>query len=96
VGKSIAIAMTLIKAVNLIIPMDTKTVPAKFLKQRPFAIAGWLLKHFQTVEPPATDGTLRFITIGLSHYCEKARWALDQSGILYKEDAHPPGKRCDP
>jgi glutathione S-transferase len=28
------------------------------------------------------------ITIPISHYCEKARWALDRAGIGYKERAH--------
>ena len=27
-------------------------------------------------------------TIPISHYCEKARWALDRSGIPYRERAH--------
>src|SRR6478609_9671881 len=28
------------------------------------------------------------ITIPTSHYCEKARWALDRAGIRYQEKAH--------
>jgi glutathione S-transferase len=28
------------------------------------------------------------ITIPISHYCEKARWALDWAGIEYREKAH--------
>jgi glutathione S-transferase len=28
------------------------------------------------------------ITIPISHYCEKARWALDRAGISYRERAH--------
>jgi glutathione S-transferase len=28
------------------------------------------------------------ITIPISHYCEKARWALDRAGIPYREKAH--------
>lgn len=28
------------------------------------------------------------ITIPISHYCEKARWALDRAGIEYEERAH--------
>jgi glutathione S-transferase len=28
------------------------------------------------------------ITIPISHYCEKARWALDRAGIPYRERAH--------
>jgi glutathione S-transferase len=32
----------------------------------------------------------RLVTIGLSHYCEKARWALDRAGVGYVESAHVP------
>ncbi len=28
------------------------------------------------------------ITIPISHYCEKARWALDRTGVDYRERAH--------
>jgi glutathione S-transferase len=31
---------------------------------------------------------LRLITIPISHYCEKARWALDRAGIQYREERH--------
>ncbi len=30
------------------------------------------------------------ITIPLSHYCEKVRWALDRVGLLYREEPHAP------
>jgi len=32
----------------------------------------------------------RLITIAISHYCEKARWALDQLEIPYIEEPHAP------
>jgi glutathione S-transferase len=32
--------------------------------------------------------TARLITIPISHYCEKARWALDRAGIPYAEERH--------
>lgn len=32
----------------------------------------------------------RLVTIRPSHYCEKARWALDHFGASYTEEAHPP------
>ena len=39
-----------------------------------------------------TDGgSLRLITIPISHYCEKARWALDRAGIPYREERHVQG-----
>lgn len=31
---------------------------------------------------------LRLFTIPISHYCEKARWALDRAGIPYREERH--------
>ena len=37
------------------------------------------------VAPP-----LRLLTIGFSHYCEKARWALDRAGLEYVEEDHAP------
>jgi len=32
----------------------------------------------------------RLITIPLSHYCEKARWALDVTAFAYREEGHAP------
>jgi glutathione S-transferase len=32
----------------------------------------------------------RLVTIPFSHYCEKARWALDLAGIPYREEPHLP------
>ncbi len=34
--------------------------------------------------------TTKLITISFSHYCEKARWALDRCGVSYVEEAHLP------
>ena len=33
-------------------------------------------------------GQCVLITIPISHYCEKARWALERAGIVYRERAH--------
>ena len=33
----------------------------------------------------------RLVTFGMSHFCEKARWALDWHGIAYEEISWPPG-----
>ncbi len=38
----------------------------------------------------AAAAPLRLITIGFSHYCEKARWALDRSELVYREEDHVP------
>jgi glutathione S-transferase len=34
---------------------------------------------------------LRLVTIPISHYCEKARWALERAGIAYREERHIQG-----
>jgi glutathione S-transferase len=33
----------------------------------------------------------RLITIPISHYCERARWALDRAGIAFTEERHVQG-----
>jgi glutathione S-transferase len=33
----------------------------------------------------------RLVTIPFSHYCEKARWALDRARVDYREEPHAPG-----
>jgi glutathione S-transferase len=35
-------------------------------------------------------GTAVLITIPLSHYCEKVRWALDRVALHYREEPHAP------
>jgi len=35
-------------------------------------------------------GVNRLLTIPISHYCEKARWALDRAKIEYVEEGHAP------
>ena len=39
--------------------------------------------------------TNRLITIGASHYCEKARWALDHLGVDYQLRHLPPGAHLE-
>ena len=34
---------------------------------------------------------LRLVTIPISHYCEKARWALERAGMPYREEPHVQG-----
>src|SRR5262252_4614091 len=36
------------------------------------------------------DAPAILITVPLSHFCEKARWALDRAGVAYHEEAHAP------
>jgi glutathione S-transferase len=36
-------------------------------------------------------GVRRLITIPISHYCEKARWALERAGLDYVEERHVQG-----
>ena len=31
---------------------------------------------------------MRLITIPISHYCERARWALEHAGLVYREEPH--------
>jgi glutathione S-transferase len=35
-----------------------------------------------------SGASCELITIPISHYCEKARWALDRAGVPYRERAH--------
>jgi glutathione S-transferase len=37
---------------------------------------------------PAEGGKPRLLTIPISHYCEKARWALERASIDYVEEPH--------
>ncbi len=36
----------------------------------------------------ADKGAARLITIPISHYCERARWALDHVGLRYEHEPH--------
>jgi glutathione S-transferase len=38
-----------------------------------------------------TERQPRLITIPISHYCEKARWALERAGVRYREERHVQG-----
>jgi glutathione S-transferase len=68
----------------------------------PLGVARVLVHIFSSTtgqrDPPSPNKKdhIRLITIGVSHFCEKARWGLDlleqnnESPIYYTEDAHPP------
>ena len=34
--------------------------------------------------------TATLVTIAFSHFCEKARWALDHAGVRYVEERYAP------
>jgi glutathione S-transferase len=38
--------------------------------------------------PTSETDACTLITIPISHYCEKARWALERAGVPYRERAH--------
>src|SRR6187397_1237510 len=56
--------------------------------------------RFKALVERGSDDPGQTITFGFSHFCEKARWALDWHGIAYQEIGWPPGvhrilaKRC--
>jgi glutathione S-transferase len=82
--------------------MDLRPTPANSIRRGPFAVIGFIIKCLSKSnlprDPPSPRKTkhLRLITIAASHYCEKARWALDlleadpESPYYYTEDGHTP------
>ncbi|RYG68588.1 glutathione S-transferase, partial [bacterium] len=38
----------------------------------------------------ASTAGYRLLTLSPSHYCEKARWALERAGVAYVEERHAP------
>ena len=44
-----------------------------------------------TAPADTEQASLRLVTIPISHYCEKARWALDRAGLRYREERHIQG-----
>lgn len=89
-------------ASNNLPPEDLKTTPRSTITFGPLAVARVIVNLFSTNlntrNPPSPGKThsIRLITIGVSHYCEKVRWGLDlveseqENPIYYTEDAHPP------
>lgn len=83
---------------------DMRQLGLRHLDRPPLKYVMGLYDMFNKIEqrdPPADNSVktkhLRLITIRVSHYNEKARWALDfvdedeSSPYYYTEDAHPPG-----
>ena len=48
------------------------------------------LNYFMNHSTIANTEVVRLITIPISHYCEKVRWALDLLKIPYIEERHVP------
>ena len=46
------------------------------------------IQRFPSGFPHGMKGSLRLVTIPISHYCERARWALDYCGHIYDEEQH--------
>ena len=80
---------------------DTSPTRLRHLTRGPLLIAKILIDLFTAVGrrvSPLESKTqhARLITITASHFCEKARWAMDfveadpSTTIFYTEDAHPP------
>ena len=80
---------------------DTSPTRLRHLTRGPLRIAKILMDLFTAVgrrDSPLECKTqhARLITITASHFCEKARWAMDfveadhSTAIYYTEDAHPP------
>ena len=89
---------TMSQGTPLLPPENVRPTPIR----GPFKTAKSLIEFFSTNErkrdPPGPNKTkhIRLITVGISHYCEKVRWALDllesdpSNPYYYTEDAHPP------
>jgi glutathione S-transferase len=83
-------------------PMNMKpTTEQEIQEQLPLRVARMIINTFSRVgqrEPPSPEKTehVRLISIAVSHYVEKARWALDllearkDSPVYYTEDLHAP------
>jgi glutathione S-transferase len=52
-------------------------------RARPAWPQGMMICDMSSAAPPRV-----LITIPISHFCEKARWALDRAGMGYREQAH--------
>jgi len=83
---------------------DMKQMGLRHLERPPLKYVMWLYDLFNKIEqrdPPPNNPIktkhLRLITIRVSHYNEKVRWAFDlleedeTSPYYYTEDTHPPG-----
>src|SRR4051812_38918805 len=47
-------------------------------------------RHTPLAQQPSSSLAITLITVPFSHFCEKARWALDWAGVVYCEEPHLP------
>ena len=90
------------EASTQLLPVENiRQTRSKDLTRGPFKVAKTLVDAFSSTgrrpaPSPTKDQHVRLISIGLSHYSEKVRWALDlleadpNTQLYYTEDAHPP------
>jgi glutathione S-transferase len=87
---------------DAILVHDMRPMTMRHLRRPPLSVVMGVYDMFNKIgrrEPPDRHKTkhLRLITIRVSHYNEKARWALDlleedeTSTVYYTEDTHPSG-----
>jgi glutathione S-transferase len=84
-------------------PENTKQITKSKIDRGPLGKVAPILSLFSTVAPPSDYSPSRsgnscyMVTVGISHYCEKARWCMDlmradkENDFDYYESAHVPG-----
>lgn len=87
--RRIALENAEVREFALQLAEQNQRIPPASIRAGPMPIFAYLLGWFST--PGTLPSHHRLISIGISHYCEKARWALDLAGCPYTEDMHPPG-----
>ena len=80
------------------VPENTRQITADMIRKSPMVYAAALCKTFGRVSHPPLDSkrSARLVSVGVSHYAEKVRWAFDILAATdtyafdYVEDAHCP------
>lgn len=80
------------------VPENTRQLTADMIRKPPMVYAAALCKAFGRVSHPPLDSkrSARLVSVGVSHYAEKVRWAFDilaatdTHAFDYVEDAHCP------
>eukprot|EP00048_Salpingoeca_helianthica_P021363 m.11856 g.11856 ORF g.11856 m.11856 type:complete len:525 (+) comp5888_c0_seq1:23-1597(+) len=87
--RRVALDNAEVREFSLQLADQNQRLPPQAIRAGPMPFIGKLLAWFSTNGTRA--GHRRLVSIGISHYCEKVRWALDLAGCPYTEDMHPPG-----